>query len=194
MEDYKPNSHKSKEEAASPAPEKREVKPALPPKKKNNAEKLADIFVAEDIRNVKSYVFHDILVPAIKNTIFNICKEGLSMILFANTSGSGNDSSGSGRSYTRYYRSDRDRDYASRSAYDYRVPRFNNEIDANEVLDLLSDILERDGAVSVADLYDIMKWRANYTDNNYGWRDLRSAKVIRERDQYVLKLPRVISL
>jgi hypothetical protein len=34
----------------------------------------------------------------------------------------------------------------------------------------------------------------NYTDNKYGWTDIRSASVNRTRDGYALKLPKALPL
>jgi hypothetical protein len=48
--------------------------------------------------------------------------------------------------------------------------------------------------VSVADLYDLVGVTGNYTDNKYGWTDIRSASVIRVRDGYMLKLPKALPL
>ena len=71
MEDYKPNSHRSKEENSSVG-EKKEVKKVTTGKvitRKNNVRKFTDVFVSEDVKNVKDYVLMDVLVPAIKKAI-----------------------------------------------------------------------------------------------------------------------------
>jgi hypothetical protein len=48
--------------------------------------------------------------------------------------------------------------------------------------------------VSVADFYDLVGVDGTYTDNKYGWTNIRNAYVNRVRDGYVIKLPRAISL
>ena len=64
MEEYKSNSHKSKELTKN-EPTKKVVKPiAKATKKKKNA--LAETFISEDASNIKSYILMDVLVPAIK--------------------------------------------------------------------------------------------------------------------------------
>ena len=45
--------------------------------------------------------------------------------------------------------------------------------------------------VSVADLNDIIGVTGSYTDNKYGWYDLSSAQITRDKSGYALKLPRV---
>ena len=48
--------------------------------------------------------------------------------------------------------------------------------------------------VSVMDLYDLVGITGQYTDNKYGWTNLRNAEPVRTRDGYMLKLPRAIPL
>lgn len=72
MEEYKPNSHKSKEERKESIPEKhveKVISGTVKPKKKSEMQKFADVFISEDVNNVKSYIVMDVLVPAIKKAI-----------------------------------------------------------------------------------------------------------------------------
>ena len=67
MEDYKANSHRSKEENNLPS-ERKKVEPVVKgivKKKKNNARALANTFISEDMQKVKSYVLMDVLIPAV---------------------------------------------------------------------------------------------------------------------------------
>ena len=85
MEEYKPNSHKSKEEQKDLVPEKRVEKVisgTVKPKKKSEMQKFADVFISEDVNNVKSYIVMDVLVPAIKKAISDIVTNGIDMILY----------------------------------------------------------------------------------------------------------------
>ena len=71
MENYKPNSHKSKEQQ-EPVPEKKLEKVVhgkVTAKKKSEVSKLADIFIPGDVANVKSYVIMDVLITAVKKAI-----------------------------------------------------------------------------------------------------------------------------
>ena len=137
-------------------------------------------------------LIYDILIPKIRETVDKMITEGSHMIFLGSPDAKSADTS---RSYTKYYRgSESGRSAYDRSAYDIRTPKFYTEIEANDVLDQLEDMLDRYGLVRVGDLYDLMGWKFNHTDNNYGWRDLRTARIVRERDQYILKLPRVVCL
>lgn len=191
MEDYKPNSHRSKAEAkAAPAKKKVEkvVSGRVKKKKKNT---LADVFISEDAANVKSYVFMDVLVPAIKKAVTDIVTDGVHMIMYGNTGRKG--SSGSRTTYVSYrdYSSRDRRDDSRRSRmYHYDEIIFESRGDADYVLDQMFEILESYDIVSVADLYDLAGESCEHTANRYGWTNLRNAEVVRVRDGYVIKLPK----
>ena len=196
MEEYKSNSHKSRAEAA-----KREhkvekvVTGTVKTKKKGGLHKFTDVFISEDAGNVKSYIFMDVLVPAIKKAISDIVTNGIEMMLYGE-SGRKKSSNASRISYRDYYKDDRqprERGLA-RSNYDFDDIILDNRGEAEDVLICMNDIIENYGLVSVADFYDLVGVTGNYTDNKYGWSDIRSANVVRVYDGYMIKLPRALPL
>ena len=54
----------------------------------------------------------------------------------------------------------------------------------------MDELIETYGIVSVADLYDLVGKSCNYTDNKYGWTNIRNAEPVRVRDGYLLKMPK----
>lgn len=192
MEEYKSNSHRSKELTKN-EPTKKVVKPiAKATTKKKN--KLAETFISEDASNIKSYILMDVLVPAIKKAVIDIVTDGISMLFYGDTS-HGNRRSSTTASYISYNRySDRDRrdDRTSygRSRYSYDDIILQSRGEAEEVLDRMSEMIDTYGIVSVADMYDLVGIATNYTDNKYGWTNLRNAEPIRVTNGYMLKLPK----
>ena len=202
VKNYEPNSYRSKNEQrveAAKTEEKRAEKVVVgnvQMKKKSEIQKLADSFFAEDIPSLKNYVIKDVLVPAIKDALEDIVTNGIRMLLRGETGSRKSSSSTSTKvSYRSYYDSNRDepRYSSSRvtsSSYDYGDFTFERISDAEEVLNTMFDILERYHRVRVADLYELMGLDCNYTDNKYGWTDLRDSEVYRVRGGYKLKLPK----
>ena len=192
MEEYKSNSHKSKDLTQNELT-KKVVKPiAKATKKKKNA--LAETFISEDASNIKSYILMDVLVPAIKKAVIDIVTDGISMLFYGDTS-HGNRRSSTSASYISYNRySDRDRrdDRTSygRSRYSYDDIILQSRGEAEEVLDRMCEMIDTYGIVSVADMYDLVGIATNYTDNKYGWTNLRNAEPIRVANGYMLKLPK----
>lgn len=205
MSDYKPNSHKSKVENATRSGEEKKVEKVVrgkvKTKKKTEIRKFADVFIAEDAANVKSYILMDVLVPAVKKAISDIVQDGVSMILYGSANGGsknryGNASYVSYRSYSdRDRRDDRRNDYArNRSRYDFDDIILDNRGEAEEVLTRMDELIDTYGIVSVADLYDLVGISCDYTDNKYGWTNIRNAEAIRVRDGYMLKLPKPLPI
>lgn len=54
--------------------------------------------------------------------------------------------------------------------------------EAEEVFMKMQDLISEYGLVSVADFYDIVGIKGNYTDNRYGWTNIRNAESVRLRD------------
>jgi hypothetical protein len=194
MENYPSNSHKAREEVAEKKVEK-VVSGKTSTKKKSGMRKLSDTFLSEDVSNVKSYIFSEVLLPAAKKLVSDIVTNGTNMLLYGEIKNKKGNSSKV--SYSRYY-DDRSRDYRSpvvRNNFDYDEIIFETRGDAEAVLDAMYDILNQYKVVSVAELYDLASITThNYTCNNYGWIDLRGSSVVRVRDGYILKLPRALAI
>lgn len=194
---YPANSNVSKQEAKPAAEEKRATKVVKGNvrTKTNEVRKFTDVFISEDINNVKSYILMDVLVPAIKKAVADIVTNGIEMILYGSTSKGRNSSSGSKVSYRNYYDSRDDRrETKTRSGLDYDDFVFDSRGEAEAVLSQMGDIIERFKYVTVADLYDMVDKVPPFTANKYGWTSIRNADVVRDRDGYRLKLPRAMQI
>lgn len=197
MGEYKSNSHKSKERQNEPIPEKKVEKVisgSAKSKKKSGLQKITNVFVPEDVEDVKSYIFEDIVVPAVKDIILDAVKA----VLGVNGSSRGKGSTASKASYRKYYDDRERRDYSgvtrTRSGYEYDDVIIENRGEAEDVLSRMDELISTYGLVSVADFYDLVGISGNYTDNKYGWTDIRSASVVRVRDGYMIKLPKALPL
>lgn len=202
MEKYESNSHRSKElQRVEEQPEKRvqKVVTGKVSTRKNEVRKLTDIFISEDAANVKSYVIMDVLVPGIKNAIYDIVTNSFDMILFGGTGGRKKTSSGSKVSYRSYYDDKRDNrrettSYRDRNRFDYDDIEFESRVEAEAVRSEMEDCIERYGMVSVADMYDMAGLAAPYTSSKFGWTSIRTAEVKRVRGgKYIIELPRAIA-
>lgn len=202
MEDYRKNSNKAKNEAeqqkTSGKKVEKIVKGSAKAKKKSEIRKIADAFIQTDARTVGDYIFGEVLVPAIKKTFADIVNNSLDMFLWGK-GGSGRRPRGNAErvSYRSYYdspgRTLREPERRQRS-YDYDEVILDSREEAEEVLARMEELLADYKMVSVADFYDLVGITGKTTDNRYGWTDLRTADIIRDRDGYLIKLPRAIAL
>lgn len=176
------------------------VKGKVKTKKRSGIKKLSDVFISDDVNNIKSYIFMDVLVPATKKAISEVVTSGIDMLLYGETGRSSKRSSGNKISYSSYY--DRDRRDSGRTVSGNRYSnRFDiDEIiletraEAEEVLMQMDQLIDSYKMVSVADLYDLVGMSCDYTAQKYGWTNIRNAEVVRVRDGYRLKLPKILPI
>ncbi len=200
-EEYKSNSHRSKEGKTEALTDRKRVEKVVHgrvrTKPKSGVSKITDVFISEDAANVKSYIVMDVLVPAVKKAISDIVRDGIDMILYGESRGRRSSSASGYVSYRDYSRSDdrdRFRDSRSRSSYAHDDIILDSRGEAEEVLTRMDELIDTYGNVSVADLYDLVGKSSEYTDNKYGWTNIRNAEPIRVRDGYMLKLPKALPI
>lgn len=202
---YKPNSHVYKEQEAQKEAERKHLDKVtegqVVQRKRSKANKLRDVFLLGDMRQVREYVLGDILLPMAKRAISEAVSTGVNMLLGEGVRDNRSNvpaSSVSYRQYGSYYRGSNDRRAETRSwsqpGYQYDDIIFASRGDAEEVLYRMDEVLRDREVVSVADMFDMAGISCDYTANKYGWTDLRGSRVDRVRDGFVLHLPRVTAL
>lgn len=153
-----------------------------------------------------SFVMDELVLPMVKRTTHDIITNILDVLsgtvdtLF----GVPRQKSRSGYnrervSYFKYYDTD------DRMTRNYRsgILGANDRLDdiliptrgeAEDVLDCLQDIINKYDSVSIADYKELVGVDTSFTDNKYGWTNIRNAQVKRCRDGYVIKMPRALPL
>ena len=197
---YVPNSRKSKEGGKDVPAEKKKVEKIVTgnvrTKKKGEISKFKDVFISEDMSNVKSYIIMDVLIPAAKKAISDIVSNGVDMLLYGETRGKKSSANASYVSYRDYSSKRDDRRSASRSraVFDYDEIVFDNRGEAEDVIERMGELLDTYGVVSVADMYDLAGLTCDFTFNRYGWTSIRTAEVRGTSDGYTIKLPRPLAI
>lgn len=171
-------------------------------REKNPLKKIAGVVFEEDLKNVKTYVLRDVVIPLIKDAIADSFIGALEMLLYGSSSGRrrrnaiGQDKDKpSYTAYNRYsdgtstYRGHR-RSSGTGEAYDYSEIIMADKGDAEAVLDDLRNAIVEYKVATVADLYDLVGKTGEFTDNKYGWTNLEDAYVRRVREGYLLELPK----
>lgn len=200
MEEYKPNSDKYKRDKNKEDEKRAEkiVSGSVVTKPKSAIKKFSESFVSEDLKNVKSYVIGDVLIPAIKKAISDIVRDGIDMLLYGSSSKRGDRRSSIDRvSYSNYYDRDRRALPDTRSTYSGYLDRdiiLSSRGEAEDVLARMDELMDTYGLVRVADLYDLVGITGNYTDNKYGWTNIARAEIVRTRDGFMIKMPRAVPI
>ena len=194
--DYTPNSHKYKEEQKVAASEEKKkvekvVKGKVRIREKSEFRKFVDLFLPEDVTNVKQFIVQDVLVPAFKK----IVSDTVDTILYGGVKRSGQSTSDK-VSYSKYYdrfdnKDDRRSTDSSVRGYSCGDIILETRGEALDVLTRMEEIIDRYGMVSVSDLYDMVGKTCDYTGNRYGWTSVRSGDVVRTRDGgFAIRLPK----
>ena len=170
-------------------------------KEQNDIQKIANDFLAEDLKTVKDRIIAEYLIPMLKNGLCSIFNSAINIALWGDDrsrSSSTNYSSSSRQrnSYDRYYQDGQ----SSRPGPSGRPARtlqnldFEGRYDADKTLNEMYDALCKYKQVSVGDLWDMMGVSNESTDYNYGWYNLDGAYIKGIPGGYRLVLPRPIPL
>lgn len=190
MGEYSSNSFKSKEEEQNKEVEK--VAQKLVSSKKKGRNKFLSLFIAEDIGDIREYLFTDVIVPSIQKAIIDVVTEGITR-LFKGSKASSSPLA-SKYSYRSYY-DDKPKaktlsEVKRDKGYDYETLVYETKGEAQIVLDAMTDILDRYQFVRVGDLFDLSDQTPAPTAYKYGWSDLRNASIERVMEGYIIKLPK----
>lgn len=203
------NSHKarvekaaSKEQNKAPETAKRaeKVVHGKVKAKKNETRKWTDMFISEDVSNVKSYIIMDVIVPSIKKAVYDLIVGTLDMSLYGGKGGGKRPTADKVSYHTDYNsvsrRDDRFSNERNRtsSGYSYDDITVETRGEAEMVISRMDEIMEEYDQVRVADLYDLVGITGDYTDNKYGWTNIQTARIVRTRDGYKIQMPRAIPL
>ena len=167
-------------------------------KKKPLSKKFVETFLNDDIESVKSYIIFDVLIPGVKDTFREMVNNGLDMLLYGEARHSTKKRNQTYVSYSGFSSPQtrpKENSYRrNRTMTDFQDLIFESRGEAEEVLTNLLDLIADYGVASVADLYDLVGITGPFTDNKYGWTDLRSASVSRTREGYIINLPKAVAI
>lgn len=167
------------------------------------------VFLEEDMPIIKDSIM-DIVIPEVLNTTFDVGKRFLEMIIFKDYDDDRSyrrDSRSGGRTrkqdYSGYYRgrsynrSDSNRQRAGgspRSRYEVDEVIFENRADADQVLNILSEEMEDYGRVTVGTYYSACDISPRGGDFNYGWYDIRNARIQRRGRDWAIVMPKCVPM
>ena len=155
------------------------------------------MFIAEDLKTVKDHILKVVAVPKLQDFFADLMIATINMIFHGDDRPRNNYSGSYAQpnrvSYNQY--SERNNNQARpAAAINYQDVIFSSRGDAEEVLSQMIDAISTYNCVSVADFYDLVGMTSNYTDNKYGWYDMRSAYVQAVNGGYIIRLPKPSAL
>lgn len=156
--------------------------------------RFAETFVRGDATSVWSYVFWDVMLPRIQDTVVDMAQEGISRLIFGESRRGGRATTRSTNTYHDRYNPDaamgKDRSSRVRTNHDFREVLIDSRVEAEEVLDTLTELVEKFGTATVADFKTMVGLEPEYTDQNWGWDSVRDATVRRAGNKYIIDIAR----
>lgn len=199
MEEFKGNSNVAKEPKLDEKPKIQPITSAVTVKKESETKKLGKRFFSEDAKSVGGQVFGNVIIPSLQRLVSDAVKTAIDWIIY----GKATPMNGGPRniSYTSYWRGPNApytpapqipaSAYTKPTVYNVNEIIFDDRGEAEEVLMRLQEEVARYGLVSVADFYDMISQKHNFTDCKWGWRDLSQAQVMRLGAGFSISFPTV---
>jgi len=153
-----------------------------------------DFLVSEDASSVKSYLLSDVLVPNIKRLIQELVTSGINQLLYGNDYKPSKSSTNASRvSYNNFSNQtvNQPKRLKGNDIIEIEVDTYT---DSQNVIYQLQALVDQYNQATIADLYDLVGIDGDFTDNNYGWKDLTRVSVIPYGRKFIIRMPRFIAL
>lgn len=207
--DYQGNANRDKEPKKELPPKNLEkvITGQVIQKPKSLGYKFKETFFGGDAKSAARYVAGDVLLPALRNLLFDSVVGGVEKVIYGD-SRFGRRAGRPPTNYSARYQYDRSpirttgRPVEDRPSLPDQRPRvwrapkreFNDIIlssreEADVVVEKLMDILEKYDVVSLSDLYEILGLPIDPIDNKWGWTYLGSLRVRQHRDGHIIEFP-----
>lgn len=200
MEDFKGNPEISEKNDPRPSIGK-PVTTNVVVKKESEAKHLGKRFFSEDAKTVGSHVVESVVIPSLQKLLSDAVKGAIDWLIYG-SKGSVPKTGVGTISYGSYYNRS---GVVNPNPIPYANPMLStkpslyavNDIiiadrgEAEEVLLRMKESINSYGMVSVGDFYDLVGQRGNFTDQKWGWFDLRTADIIRVEGGFCIRFPRV---
>jgi hypothetical protein len=216
VEEFPGNAHKAKPYNAKVTPAKKDAEVSEDKKvekivsgkvvrrKKPITKRFLETFIGgDDAKSVLAYVVIDVLVPAAKDMIADAVNQGFQRMLFGEgattTRRHGGRPSGPAgyQSYNRFSpgsrpprEEHRDISRRGRARHEFDEIILATRAEAEETIDRMFDLIARYEIATVADLYGLVDISGSYTDEKWGWTDMRGSRATRVSGGYLLDLPK----
>jgi hypothetical protein len=203
MQDFPANSQKPKQtDKQDPI---KPVTSAEPVRRKEGlGHKFRATFFGGSGRDALGYMGEEVVVPAIREMIYESLHAGLQRVIFggdthrASRYGAPSASPNTRVAYdsiSKPTQASRGLSPQARARFDFQDLVIPSRDEANEVIDQMYEILSRNGEVTVADLYTLTGIRPDHTDMKWGWINLRGTNSVKYgKKGWLLTLPRPTEL
>lgn len=203
------NSQKAVEAAPEPDREiraKQVVVGEVTQRKPGLGKRFKETFLGGDAKGAASFVLMDIIVPYTKDAIADATQGAVERMLWGQTRSASRRGHVPGaaqglaqQAYNKMYAAQPQgrpgiMSPRGRATHNFQEYVAGSRVEAEAVIDQMFDLLSQFQVVTVADFYDMIGESSHYTDQKWGWVDLRGAQVQRVTHGYLIDVPKPIAL
>ena len=167
--------------------------------------KVAETFAVNNIKDARDYIVTDVVIPGFFDLLYDGATRGLARLIYGEKGARTRVKGRSGTDYSTgikrlsdgesFKRDRRNTDDAVVSISDYNEIELETKAQAEQLLDDMCEYLDGRDVISVADMYQMAKYKGgDYTDNYWGWSSLAGAHIKRSEGGWTLVLPRAVNL
>lgn len=189
------NSKLERKEEKPEEPERRQLTPVANGVKRKPTlwHRFKGFFVGDTSKDVKTYIRSDVIVPAIKDLLYDVVCGAMGMSLYGEIrrrASRGSPNTG----YSRYHNSSKDVRVdrpTNRGRTETSFGEFIVETrgQAEDIIEQLSDLIDEYGSARVSDLEELCNVTGDWVSNDWGWYTLGKAKVRPIREGFLIDVP-----
>jgi hypothetical protein len=198
--EYPSNSKKAQQEQDPPKPEKEKVQSVITGKVHRKSR--AGSVVAETSRSVLQYVMTEVLAPSLKEMLYDVITGGTQRAIYGETRARSAPTGynrmsrpgAGGPPPTNPYTQHRTVSRHARATHTFDEIILETRDEADSVLDALREIIKVYDQASVGDMLELCNITSTFTDAQWGWTDLRDARIQPTRGGYLLRMPNTVPI
>lgn len=160
----------------------------------NGWNKFLKMLFGGEPKDVMMSLLKDTVMPSVQDLLYDSGRGFLDRLIFGESRNDGrrNSTRRDYGSYSRHRGSSsprRDEPRRARPVHHFDNVVLDTRDEADSVLSRMYEFIDTYKMVTVAELYSLVGITAEYTDEGWGWRDLRTATIRRVREGYLIDLP-----
>lgn len=175
------------------------------PKTRSLWRKVFETFAINNIKDARDYIVSDVIIPGFLDILYDGITRGAGRLIYGEKGMKTKGIKKGGIDYSSGIKRlsdgeawkaiDRRSDSEVVSISDYNEIELKTKAKAEQLLDDMSEYLDIHEIISVADMYDMAKYKGgDYTDNYWGWSNLAGAHIKRSEGGWTLILPRAVNI
>jgi hypothetical protein len=201
---YPSNANNRQPPPGEPPPEKEPIKPVINGRVKRKSRGAS--VLAETGRGVWMYVLNDVLLPSLKETLFDVVTGGTQRALW---NGDMRPRGGGPTSYNRYSRPGTTTTQATtgpyaprtisrhaRSTHNFEEIILETRDEADAVMESLRELVKVYGYATVGDMLTLCDIESTFVDGQWGWtdREMVNARIVMTRGGFLLRMPGTVPI